>query len=158
MSLQSLPSRNFSDSDPITPWEPKNRAGRKAYVLVYILISMFPNFHIFWSMGTILVRDIKILPLWLTNPPIYHVYTHIQLYTYLAGCPQWQRAACKQLCFASVVILCRSRGWITCDDLLCLAKYPISITRPPFWFSLERASETEYTNSIGTCHCLAFDE
>ena len=59
---------------PITPWEPKNRAGRKAYVLAYMLISMFPNFYIFWSMGTFLVRNINILPRSLRNPPIYTLW------------------------------------------------------------------------------------
>ena len=71
MSLQSLPSRNLSDSDPITPWEPKNYGGRKAYVLLCILMSMFPNFHIFWSTGTFLSKNINVLPRWLINPPIY---------------------------------------------------------------------------------------
>ena len=73
MSLQSLPSRNFSDSDPITPWEQKKSGGRKVYVLVCMLMNMFPKFHIFWMMGTFLVRDINVLPPWLINLPIYKV-------------------------------------------------------------------------------------
>ena len=67
MSLRSLPSRDFCDSDPITPWEPKKCGGRKAYVSVCMLMSIFPNFHIFWKMGTFLVRDINVLPPWLIN-------------------------------------------------------------------------------------------
>ena len=62
MSLQSLPSRNLSDSDPITSWKPVNCGGRKACVLLCILMSMFPKFHIFLSMGTLFPENINILP------------------------------------------------------------------------------------------------
>ena len=79
MSLQSLPSRNFSDSDPITPWEQKNRGRRKSYVLVHILMNKFQNFHIFWSMGTFLCRNINILPRWLINPPIYRKKSYVYI-------------------------------------------------------------------------------
>ena len=85
MSRQSVPSRDLSDSDPITPWEPKNHAGRKAYVVVYMLISMFPNFHIFCSMGTFLSRNINILPRWLIGPPV-HLFLQVirkQLFEHL---------------------------------------------------------------------------
>ena len=34
-------------------------------------MSMFPNFHIFLSMGTFLCKNINILLRWLINPPIY---------------------------------------------------------------------------------------
>ena len=71
MSLRSLPPCDFCDSDPIIPWEQTKCGGRKAYVFVCMLMSMFPNFHIFWMMGTFLVRDINVLPPWLINLPIY---------------------------------------------------------------------------------------
>ena len=80
MGRQSLPSCDISDSDHVTPWKQKNCGERKACVSVCILMSMFSNFHLFWSMRTFLVRDINILTPWLINLPIYMMMMMMYLF------------------------------------------------------------------------------
>ena len=98
MSLQSLPSRNLSDSDPITPWKQKKCGRRKAYVFLCILLSMFPKFHIFVSMGTFLPKNINILPHWLINLPIFLLHAQ-----HFWDCHRHVRCASCQLFFSCFI-------------------------------------------------------